>query len=123
MIAITITPYAVMPTTIEGNSVSISLIERSVVAYLLFPNSAKYIPESIPTGIPIRLVNPIRISVPCIAGPMPPLELLLSKKPRLSCGAPLAITSHRILSNGTTATITHAAHKIKKRRFLNLRML
>ena len=64
MIAITITPYAVMPTTIDGNSVDTSLIERIVVAYLLFPNSARYMPESIPTGIPMRLVKPIKINVP-----------------------------------------------------------
>ena len=69
-----------MPTTIDGNSVNTSLIERIAVAYLLFPNSARYTPERIPTGIPMRLVNPIRISVPCIAGPIPPLELFCIKK-------------------------------------------
>ena len=112
-----------MPTTIEGNSVSTSLIERIAVAYLLFPNSARYIPESIPTGMPIRLVNPIKMSVPCIAGPMPPLELFCIRKLRLICGAPLDMTSQRILSNGITATITQTAQRTKNRRFLNLRKL
>lgn len=113
------TPYAVIPTTIEGTAVSTSLIERRVYAYLLFPNSDRYMPESIPTGIPMRLVNPIKISVPCIAGPMPPLELFWIRKLMLSCGAPLTVTSQRMLSSGVTAMITHAAHRTKKRRFLN----
>ena len=88
-------------------------------AYLLFPNSARYIPESIPTGIPMRLVKPIRISVPCIAGPMPPLRCFGLRKLRLSCGAPLTMTSQRMLSNGATAMTTHAAQRTKKRWFLN----
>ena len=112
-----------MPTMMDGNSVNISLIERIVVAYLLFPNSARYMPDRIPTGIPMRLVNPIRISVPCIAGPIPPFELFCIKKFMLSCGAPLEMTSHRMLSNGVTAMITHAAHRTKKSRFLNFRNL
>ena len=80
-------------------------------------------PESIPTGIPIRLVNPIKMRVPCIAGPMPPSELLLIRKLRLSCGAPLTITSHRMLISGVTAKITQMPHRIKNRLFLNFRKL
>jgi hypothetical protein len=67
----------------------------------------------------MTLVNPIRIRVPCIAGPMPPVELLFSRKPRLSTGAPLTMTSQRMLIKGVTAIITQAAQRIKKRRFLN----
>ena len=67
----TIRLYAVIPTIIEGNPVNISLMDRIQEAYLLVPYSARYTPVIIPIGIPIALVSPIRISVPCMAGPMP----------------------------------------------------
>ena len=60
----TTTPATVIPTTIDGNSVSISLIDLIALAYLLLPYSERYTPDNIPMGIPIRLVSPIRMNEP-----------------------------------------------------------
>jgi hypothetical protein len=69
--------------------------------------------------MPIKLVRPIRISVPWMAGPIPPFAVVAVRKFRLSCGAPLTITSKSILTSGVMAITTHAAQRTKNRRFLN----
>ncbi len=53
-----------MPTIMDGNSVIISFIVLIQDAYLLLPNSDRYTPDNIPIGIPIRLVNPMRMNEP-----------------------------------------------------------
>jgi hypothetical protein len=78
-------------------------------------------PERTPIGTPTRLVKPMRIRVPWIAGPMPPPEVVWVRKAMLSWGAPRITTSVRMLIKGTIAITTHIAQRTKNRRFLNLR--
>jgi hypothetical protein len=54
-----------------------------------------------------------------MAGPIPPFAVVAVRKFRLSCGAPLMMTSKRMLISGVTAITTHAAQRTKNRRFLN----
>jgi hypothetical protein len=63
-----------------------------------------------PSGTPIRLVKPMRISDPWIAGPMPPCSPFAVKKCMLITGAPRAMTSKSILRSGTIAMITQRRH-------------
>ena len=102
----TIRLYAVMPTIMEGNPVNMSLMVRIHVAYLLAPYSARYTPVNTPIGIPMALVNPIKINVPCMAGPMLFRRPFPVKNCQFMAGAPRTMTSKRILSRGTMAIMT-----------------
>ena len=104
--------------TIEGSPVKTLLRNRTAEGNIPFPaNSERYIPASTPTGVAINEANPTTMTVPWIAGPIPPFPEPMDpcgaiRNSKLSAVTPFFITSSKILPSGIIAATTHTIANI-----------